>query len=261
MQWLTEFLSANRKYVVLSVAVVLSLTMLSLKDGEQMALTLRGTPGGILQVGHRLFSWATRLAELSRENRYLRRQNLEFALELWALEEAKLENLRLRGLLGFREENPFSYVPARVVAHNAYGDLNSVRIDAGTEEGIAAGMPVVTTDGLVGRVFRASRSTSIVQLLLDRNSRVSAVVQNRGRTRGILAYNKGTCYLTNVSATSEIKVGDVVVSSGAGGVFPRGLRIGTVERLEVDSARLFPDVMIHPGVRFSHLEEVFVLVP
>ena len=261
MQWLTEFLSANRKYAVLSVAIVLSLTMLSLETGERMALTLRGTPGGILRVGHGLFSWATRIAELSRENRYLRRQNLEFALKLWALEEAKLENLRLRRLLGFKEETLFAYVPARVIARSVYGDLNSMRIDAGTEDRVAEGMPVVTTDGLVGRIFRASRTTSIVQLILDRNSRVSAVLQNRERTFGIFSYDKGTCYLKNVSSRSEIKVGDMVVSSGVGGVFPKGLQIGTVERLEVDSTRLFRDVVIRPSVRFSHLEEVFVLLP
>ena len=263
MQWLMEFLSANRNYVALSVAVVLSLTMLSLEDSDQVAVVVKGTPSGILRMGRRLFSWATSISQLSRENHYLRRQNLKLALDLWTLKEAELENVRIRRLLGFRERSAFSYVPARIIAQHADRGVRSVEIDVGTKDGVGSNMTVVTTDGLAGRVFRADSSTSIVQLLLDRNCRVSAVVQNRERTVGIFAYDydKGVCYLKNVKRRSDVKKGDIVVSSGVGGVFPKGFRIGTVERSEGESKGLFRQVVVRPSVRFAYLEEVFVLLP
>ena len=121
-------------------------------------------------------------------------------------------------------------------------------------------MPVVTADGLVGRVLEAHVHTAVVQLLLDRNCRVSSVVQRQNRTQGVLICDQEVFYLQNVGVRDEIGVGDVVVSSGLGDVFPGGLYIGRVASLGETGQGLFREVVISPGVNFSNLEEVFVLI-
>ncbi|OPX31529.1 MAG: hypothetical protein B1H40_03810 [Candidatus Latescibacteria bacterium 4484_181] len=122
-------------------------------------------------------------------------------------------------------------------------------------------MPVVTAEGLVGRVIKVFLSSSVVQLLLDRNCRVSAVVQNRDRPFGIVEWEgEQKLKLKGISLRSNIQLGDVVVSSGMGGVFPKGLQIGTISNIEGQELGLFKKVELTPTVQFSRLEEVFVLI-
>ncbi len=260
MQRLYAFLGDHRGYVILSGAVILSLVMLSLDMATRLQFA-RGVTTGLMSVGHRVFAWPLDLASLRFENGVLREQNLRLSLELLRLREARLENTRLRQLLQFRsaQATADNFIAAKVLARNPARILNTILIDLGSRQGLTPRMPVVTADGLVGRVLEVHEQTSIVQLLLDRNCRVSAVVQRQNRTQGIVTCENGVFYLQNVGVRSDIEVGDVVVSSGLGDVFPGGLYIGRVESLGEAGQELFRQVIIAPGVNFSNLEEVFVL--
>ena len=260
MHRLYQVLKDNRAYVVLGVAVLLSLILMALGPSEEIGLA-RGVATGLLKAGHWLFAWPMDIAGLRYENRVLREQNLRLSLELMKLREARLENRRLRSLLQFRAEaeGVGSYLAAKVIARDPDRIPNTILIDVGRSDGVEKRMPVVTADGLVGRVLEAQRWTSVVVLLLDQNCRVSAVVQREGRIQGIVHCENGTLYLKNVKMRTEIDVGDVVVSSGLGGIFPKGLLAGRVASVGQGDRGLFQEVVLTPGVNFLSLEEVFVL--
>ena len=260
MQRLYHLLGDNRTHVTVGLAVVLSLALMALGPSRKVAVA-RSVVTGLLGLGHRVFAWPMDIAGLRYENQVLREQNLRLSLEVLELREAGLENERLRGLLRFRREagNAVAYLAARVVARDPDYVPNAVLIDVGRSDGVRERMPVVTADGLVGRVLETHSGSAVVQLLLDRNCRVSAIVQRRDRVRGIALCEDGTFYLEHVPLRAEITVGDVVVSSGLGGVFPKGLLVGYVERVGEEEQGLFREVILTTGVNFSNLEEVFVL--
>ena len=258
MQWLFGFIRGHRSLVVLGMAVVVSSGLMALGQSEGVALA-RGIATGLLKTGHGLFTWPMELSGLRRENRILREQNLRISLELLELREAQMENLRLRELLDFRSKAEGTYLVAKVVARDPNRVLNTVLLGLGAADGVAKRMPVVTADGLVGRVLEVHPRTAVVQLLLDRNCRVSAIVQRDERTSGIVTSENGRFFLRHVSVRSEVSEGDRIISSGLGGVFPKGLLIGTVIRVGERDQALFREVQVAPNVDFFNLEEVFVL--
>lgn len=260
MQRFYDFLGTHRGYVTLGVTVLLSLVMLSLDTTAKLRFA-RGVTANLLAAGHWAFAWPMDLSGLRFENHVLREQNMRLSLELLRLREAQLENDRLRELLAFRlsQDNPESYQASKVIARNPGRIVNTILIDAGEQNGVLPRMPVVTADGLVGRVLEVHKTTSVVQMLLDRNCRVSAVVQRESRTQGIVTCDDGVFYLKDVPVRSDIAEGDLIVSSGLGEVFPKGLYIGRVAELGGEGQGLFREVILTPGVAFGSLEEVFVL--
>lgn len=260
MQRLYQFIEEKRAFIALGLAVVISLALMAMGHSEKLGLA-RSVTAGLLKTGHSLFSWPMGLSDLRYQNEVLREQNLRLSLELVELRESKLENERLRGLLNFKEANASvgDYFAAKVIARDPDRITNTILIDIGRVDGVAERMPVVTADGLVGRVLEVHPWTAVVQLLMDRNCRVSAIIQRRSRTQGIVMVEDGTFYLSHVPLRSEVEEGDVVVSSGLGGIFPGGLLVGTVTELGDEEVGLFREVILTPGVNFSNLEEVFVL--
>ena len=260
MQRIRVFLRVRRKGVVLSVAILASLILMLFHSSIQARFT-HNIVFGLTSIGHRIFAWPIGLSSLRHENDALRDQNLRLSLELLKLREAQLENARLHALLHFKSQQAAekSYIAARVIARNPARIANAILIDAGTNEGIRDRMPVVTADGLVGRIVEVHGYTAIVQLLIDHNCRVSAVAQRHSRVNGIVSFEDGTFYLKNVSLRGDIKVGDLIVSSGLGELFPKGLYVGQVVKVEDETQGLFREVILAPGVNFHNLEEVFVL--
>jgi rod shape-determining protein MreC len=258
MQWLLGFIRGRRAFVVLGVAIFVSLSLMALSQSDAVALA-RGIATGFMEAGHGLFRWPRELFRLRHENHILREQNLRISLELMELREARMENLRLRELLDFRTKAEGTYLVAKVVARDPNRVLNTVLLDMGAADGVAKRMPVVTADGLVGRVLEVHPRTAVVQLLLDRNCRVSAIVQRNERTSGIVTCENGSFFLRHVSVRSEVSEGDRIISSGLGGLFPKGLLIGTVTRVGEHDQALFKEVQLIPSVDFFNLEEVFVL--
>ncbi len=260
MQRFYDFLDTHRGYVTLGLTVLLSLVMLSLDSNSKLQFA-RGVTANLLSVGHWVFAWPMELSDLRFENGVLREQNMRLSLELLRLREDRLENIRLQKLLAFRSEQayPEAYLATKVIARNPGRISNTILIDAGLSQGVLNRMPVVTANGLVGRVLESHTETAVVQLLLDRNCRVSAVVQREGRTQGIVMCEEGVFYLKDVLVRSDIEEGDLVVSSGLGEMFPKGLYIGRVAFFGEEVQGLFREVILTPGVDFGNLEEVFVL--
>lgn len=246
-----------KEYLILSALVVVSFIFLSLNDNPQVK-TLRSISAVFLGLAQDQLSFIPTYLRLKSENELLRRVNVELADEASQLREAKLENLRLRQLLGLKERFPFSFVPANVVSKNLTLLRNSLTLNAGETEGVRVSMPVMNDAGLVGVVVSSSAHYSIVNILLNTDFRASAKVQ-RSRVDGILAWDGTELTLKNVSKTLDVKVGDVVNTSDYSSTYPAGIRIGLITGITEEPGSLFKHVVIAPSVDFVKLEEVFVI--
>jgi rod shape-determining protein MreC len=145
------------------------------------------------------------------------------------------------------------------VASSTSPDFRSVTIDKGGSEGVKLDMPVIAPAGVVGRVALPSRHTATVQLIIDRSAAAAGRIE-RSRTEGIaLGNGDGTLRFDYLSATADVQRGDVVVTAGIDGVYPAGLVLGHVERVE-RNGQSYRLVTIRPVVDFSTLETVLVLL-
>lgn len=204
--------------------------------------------------GHYLY-----LVDTAQENRELLEETRNLRAVLTQSDEVRLENQRLRLLLGFKETQQIETLPARVVAEDASSWFRTVMIDKGSEHGVVEGLPVVVAEGVVGRVVRSSPRFSRVLLINDASSAVATLLQSN-RARGICRGQGELLTFDFVLRQEEVRVGDRVVTSGMGGVFPKGLVIGQVKSVDRQEFGLFQTIEVTPSVDFSHLEEVLVLL-
>ncbi len=263
-----SFLIRARKETLLHLSLFVLLSLLLLVLPQRMksdisAFVFRFTYGPFYALGNRI----QELEGVREENRRLHLRVMEISLKNFWLNEERLENRRLRELLDFRSELKYKVIPADLVAAEPNRRHFSVLINKGTEEGIRRNMPVVNMYGLVGKTVDVSPHTSVVQLIIEPTFRVSALDQ-RSRVYGIIRPGSGfTLRLDNVPLTEDVKVGDVVISSGLGGIFPPGIKIGAVTAVESQktlseedfSFGIFKRIRVKPFVDLSTLEEVFIL--
>ena len=216
------------------------------------------------------YAFSNQIKELEgvrEENKRLHQKVMELSLRNFWLNEEHLENQRLRELLGFRSQLEHKVIPAEVLAKEPNRRLFSVLINKGFQEGVKRNMPVVNMHGLVGKIVHASAHSAVVQLMIDPSFRASAIDQ-RSRVAGIIKPGSGfTLHLDNVPLAEDVKAGDFVISSGLGGIFPPGIKIGVVTAVESEEAfskenrsfGIFKMIQVMPSVDFSSLEELFVL--
>ncbi len=193
------------------------------------------------------------------ENDALRLENMQLRAAVQLLGEARAENERLKQLLAYAEKVPGPKIPARVVGVNPVAKLLSVRISSGERQGVVQGMSVVTPDGIVGQVIRATGGYADVALVTDPQSRVGVRVQ-RSRARGTAAgTGSGPLKLENMLRTEDVENGDLIITSGTDGVYPPGLVVGRVANLEKKEHGMFQAADILPAVDTTKLEEVLVV--
>lgn len=199
------------------------------------------------------------LTGVKRDNDALRVENARLRAAVQALGESKLENERLRKLLQYTEQQAGPEIPARVVGVNPVSGLLSVRIDKGENDGVFRGMAVVTPDGIVGQVVRATGGWADVALIRDRQSKVAVRVQRSRARATAIGDEDNPLKLANALRTEDIVEGDVLVTAGTDGVYPAGLVVGTVRSLEKKEHGMFQAAEIVPSVDSVKLEEVLVV--
>ncbi|MBW1676612.1 MAG: rod shape-determining protein MreC [Deltaproteobacteria bacterium] len=174
--------------------------------------------------------------------------------------ESELASQRLRKLLEMKSEVPHRMLPAKVVGLDPSGWFKTVFINRGTGDGVSRGMAVIASGGIVGRIIGASGRYAKVLLIIDRSSAIDALVQ-RTRSRGVLeGETSESCRFKYVVRKANIKIEDTVISSGLDGLFPKGLRVGTISEISRPSSGLFQEVKVRPFVDFTRLEEVLVIL-
>lgn len=253
------FLSANLRDP--SRTNVLDRAILELSAPVQfMAVELARTVGGTLEEYFYL-------VDVNRENERLRMENARYREELRELRIQGVENLRLRDLLSLRRHIGGETISAQVISKDldpVGGNFRvaRVRVDRGERDLVRPGMPVLSVDGLVGQIRRASGHSADVTLVVDRQSAVDVVVRRtgaRGMLRGTGDSDRYACQIQYLERTDEVEVGDEVYTSGMGQRFPAAILVGYVTRVERKEAGLYQEAEVTPSVQFSALEEVLIL--
>jgi len=199
------------------------------------------------------------LVGIEDENRNLKKKINDLKAVLVSYQEGYREAQRLKKLLSISDNNNYRFIAARVIGREQAALSRTVMINKGSSDGLKNGMPVIAPPGLIGRLVDVSLNVSRVLLFIDENSNIDAIVQ-RNRTQGIISgAGSGGMILKYISKTQDVKEGDVIVSSGMGGVFPKGWLIGQVIYVDRQDASLFLKIKVAPYVDFSKLEELLIL--
>ena len=267
-----QLLQERRNAALIGGLFLVSFTLMTFSDRQQGSTTLleRGlitTAGWIVKAAaapkHWIrFTWNRYiyLVDLKAENERLK-QKLA-ALENLAVRALELEKLtqRLEHLLSAGKKASPPVRLARVVAREFGPKAHTMMIDVGSADGVRRNMPVLNEDGVVGRIFRVGRGVSQVLLLTDFRSAVDVLVQ-RSRASGVFSISpKGKAELKYLTAQGDVQKGDLLISSGLGGVYPKGLPVAQVLEVSVGGENLFRKIEAKPLVNFQQIEEVLILM-
>lgn len=192
------------------------------------------------------------LSELKQQNAELQARNAE-------LEEAEHTAKSLQDLLNLQDSYSLQSTGARITSGSSDSWTSTVTINLGTSSGVGVGMPVTASNGVIGQIIESGLTSSTVRLLTDENSSVSAMVQS-SRAQGMLNGSAtGQLTLDLISTDQTVEVGDVVVTSGLGGVFPKGLPLGKVTNVEKNPGSLYLEVSVEAFASTENFEEVLVI--
>ena len=204
------------------------------------------------------FSFIPNPITLQQERDKQQNINIKLSKEVNALRSAQLENAELRRLLELKENVSFNVVAAEVIGKSIHLARNTITLNSGENNGIQRNMPVLTEEGLVGRVIATSERFAIAQILFHRDCRVSAMVERSG-VSGIVAWEGGlNLVMKNVVKSLDIKTGDRIVTSEYSSVYPKNIEVGIVASTTELPQSIFKQVVITPSVDFSGLQRVFV---
>lgn len=201
------------------------------------------------------------IVNTSKENTILKKQISRLESDLQNMDEVRKENLRLKQLLNFSEGMSPQRVLAQVVGWDSANEFKVIRLNKGTNHGIKVMSPVITDQGLVGYVYRATPNYSDVLTILDQNNRVDVVIE-RTRTHGIVeGVMNFKCALKYVMRNEPVEVGDKLITAGVGGIYPKGIKVGMVTDIRKENFGMTLSIEVVPSVDFDKLEEVIVLLP
>lgn len=265
-----SFIKRNQALVASCLFMVVSLHVVSLSTREVSRQDLlreafqeslypfqRAFHGAVslaTSVTHQYFALRGAQKELDLTKRELERLELENL----RLREASISHERLRRILALEESLGAKGIAAEVIAGDGGSLFRSMVLNRGSQQGVSKGMIVVAPAGMVGQIFAVSPHSSRVLLIIDPHSVSDALVQ-RSRTKGLIQGNLDGCVMKYVRREDDVKVGDQILSSGGDGLFPKGLAIGVVSRVNQKNYGLFQSVEVRPKVNFSELEEVLIL--
>ena len=261
-------------YIALGLVVLLTLVILNLPSQTSarfklgigsLFLPLFGLAGSSQQLAGTMGDTVVSRRELLRLNDELRRENQQLRLQAMQAQETASENARLRQLVGWQRQTSWKLKLAKVVLREPADWWRTVQIDLGSRDGLRVNLPVLTTDGLVGRISSVSLTRSQVVLLGDPNCKVSARVENEAHDTSVIGASGpldtefvGLGYL---SRNANLKPAQNVVTSGEGGIFPPGIPIGKVVDVQAVDFGLRTQARVRLAANLNALEEVWVMFP
>lgn len=204
-------------------------------------------------------SFLSSLLSIRKENKMLKKELANLYLDYSKLLEYKYENEHLRELLEFKEKAPYQLVVCEVIARSFETEVSRVLINKGSDESIQPNMPCITLNGIYGKVIKTEPHTAFVQTIFDFGFRASAQ-DARSNAQGIVKWKRGVgCILDNVPIGADVKVGDRIITSGVGGIFPKGLNIGEVTHVEIGKRRLFYSIKLNPYTE-NYPSDILVII-
>ena len=216
---------------------------------------------------HDVFDFFYNFSDVKNENNDLKKKNLELENQLVEYNELKRQNDVLRGIVDFsKENNQYKYIGTNIIGKSGNSFVEGYTIDKVSSEGIKKDYIVISPEGLVGVVTEVHSNWSKIQTLLNENVAVAATIEGDSNSGdGIVkGYRNGSemqAEITNLPMNSTIKEGETVVTSGLGGYYPKGIRIGEVTSVQSDDVKVMKTAILKTYVDFNNLQELFVVVP
>ena len=264
------------QYIALAIVAVVALIIFNL-PAQTMSrfklsisgifLPLFGLAGSSQQLLQKTGNTVLPKSSFIKENQRLREENSQLKILAQQNGELLRENSLLRQSLDWQKQSSRNVKLARVIGRDPANWWRTILIDAGSDRGVRTNLPVLTADGLVGRIVSVGKSRSQVLLLGDPNLRVGALVQDKeARENGIIVSTTGPLDNNMVdfqyfSRNSFIKPGQNVVTSGDGGIFPKGILVGQIVDTRNNTAGLATEARVKVAANLNSLEEVWVLFP
>jgi rod shape-determining protein MreC len=261
--------------VVLSVSFLILIGVSSKRESISAAENSVGTTLNVIQgffynsasAVKESLGFIFNYSSVKAENEELRRKNEELQNKELQNNALLSENQRLRELLNFKNQrNEFDYLGCNIIGKSGGNFLDGFILDRGSKDNVKKGMVVITAKGLVGQVTSISSNWSVVQSISNENIAVSGMVESTNEISGIVrgykdAENKLLAKLFYLPLDSAIKVDDIILTSGYGNLYPKGIKIGRVVDIEEDKGKIMKNAVIEPFVDFNKLEEVFIVIP
>ncbi len=265
----------NRPLMITIIIVIVLIVVLIMTSGDNNMTGTESIVGTVLApVQQGLYSATDAIADffarvftgsdLQTENLELRAKVAELEGQLQDADETKQENERLRALLNYETEPGVEFATARVIGRDPNHWYDTFIINLGLTDGIEIDMPVVNGDGLIGRIVEVGVTWSRVMPIVDSSSGVSGFVV-RTRDNGILNGNptagneSAQLRMSKLVLDADLMPGDTVITSGQGGVFPKGIPIGEVTEVSQSDDGMRNQAIVTPFVDFVHIEEVMVI--
>lgn len=265
------FKTNKNKIIIIAVTVILVLSMFVSGLGKERAGIVSNTFGIILTPLQtcadyimQAFSYGKDRSSFENENTILKQQLITAQKEKADYDKLASENAKLRAMLELKKNSgDLNLIAADVVANDSSNWSGAIKINKGASSGIKKNDTVITEAGLVGYVSKVGKNWAIVNTIIDLSSSVSAVIERINEyciVQGdISLYDKNLCAMKYASADSAVSTGDIVSTSGDGGIYPKGIQIGKITKITVNTNGISQDAHIEPFVDFSNLSAVMVM--
>ncbi len=259
MAWIATIFFKNRRLISLILAIVL-FGLIVLSPGHVRPLVGDVTATIFYYPFSELKNYITQLSNVNEENRRLRLQIAEASLQLSTQAEAVRENIRLRDFMGFEPPENFKVVPVKIVSLLQNNYPVAAIINKGSDDSISVDQPVINRLGLVGKISEVMPEFATVALLTDPSNPVSGRVAD-SRQIGIVRFSpENGLYFDNLPADANFNPGDLIITSGLGGVYPAGLSIAKIDSAAADKGEILKKIWLSPTVNFFEIDELYVLI-
>lgn len=256
-RFIVGLFSQKHGIVAFAFFLLLGILMRHVPEATQKSV-ISAALASVFYPAQMVISSVDEFRSVAHENEMLKEENARLRQETYYASEALQELARLHALVRFDDKWDYPIVTARVVGHNPGRFLTTLVINRGTSRGVKEDMPVFSMNGLVGKVSKAALTHSRVQLLVDPNLKLS-VLERRTRVVGFLESVDGRTLSAMIPTHAGVKVGDTLITSGLGGIFPKGIPVGTVTQIRPSDWEVMQLMDVVPFQEFSSLEEVFVM--
>jgi rod shape-determining protein MreC len=205
-------------------------------------------------------------SQVKEENKELAKENKELKNQLLEYSDLKSDNDKFRSILDFKEQhNNYNYIATNIISYSGNGIIDGYIVDKGQNDGIEKNMIVISPDGLVGQVSKVGSNWAIIQSIINENINVGVMVESTNNTGMLKGYkdssNNYLAKVSNLQMDSQVKEGDVIVTSGVGMVYPKNIKVGTVTSVEEDKITVMKNAIVKPSVDFNKLQELFIVAP
>lgn len=272
---MSELLLGRRRVAVFLVLVLFTLVLLSSQSrsadrrnvgiiGQAILTILLPVQAGMVRIADGISGMWERFTEIGRlrvENARLRAQVEALNREVARLREQATAAQRLERLLDLRAQVSYNGLAGRVIGRDPSRWFSTVVIDRGSRDGVTRNAPVVTPEGVVGRVIEVTPFASRVLLIVDARSAVGVLVQRSRDAAVVEGQGTDRLHLLYLSRAAQVEAEDLLVTSGLGGVFPRGLLVGRIMSVKREEGALLQEAEVEPAAQLGRLEEVLILLP